>query len=214
MAPCTACKLHAGRTQTVFGVGDPDAGVVFVGEAPGRDEDRLGEPFVGRAGQLLDRMFAAIGMTRTDPDPGRALYITNVLPWRPPSNRTPDAGEIAMMLPFLERHIALADPQIVRNRLKVIAAVTNARAWLDLKEQHADMDAWLWQFVHGEPVCNSWTTPDEVPANTPASDAMSKALKKAGFKFVGTTICYAFMQATGMVNDHTTDCFRWAELAC
>ena len=107
----------------------------------------------------------------------------------------------------------LADPGIVRNRLKVNAAVTNARAWLDLREKEEDVSAWLWQFVGGEPVQNSWEDLTQVPVNTPQSDAMSKALKDAGFKFVGTTICYAFMQATGMVNDHTTDCFRWAELA-
>ena len=107
----------------------------------------------------------------------------------------------------------LVNPGIVRNRLKVNAAVTNARAWLDLREREGDMAAWLWQFVDGEPVQNSWRDHAEVPVNTPQSDAMSKALKDAGFKFVGSTICYAFMQATGMVNDHTTDCFRWAELA-
>ena len=107
----------------------------------------------------------------------------------------------------------LADPGIVRNRLKVNAAVTNARAWLDLREREGDVSAWLWQFVGGKPVQNSWEDLTQVPVNTPQSDAMSKALKDAGFKFVGTTICYAFMQATGMVNDHTTDCFRWAELA-
>ena len=107
----------------------------------------------------------------------------------------------------------LANPGIVRNRLKVNAAVTNARAWLKLREREGDMTAWLWQFVDGEPVQNSWKDHAEVPVNTPQSDAMSKALKDAGFKFVGSTICYAFMQATGMVNDHTTDCFRWAELA-
>ena len=102
---------------------------------------------------------------------------------------------------------------IARNRLKVNAAVTNARAWADLREREGDMAAWLWQFVDGEPVQNSWRDHADVPVNTPQSDALSKALKNAGFKFVGSTICYAFMQATGMVNDHTTDCFRWAELA-
>lgn len=123
-----------------------------------------------------------------------------------------NAGKIAR---YSDRRIEklLANPGIVRNRLKVNAAVTNARAWLDLKERHGDMDAWLWQFVDGEPIQNSWKEQAGVPANTPRSDAMSKALGNAGFKFVGTTICYAFMQATGMVNDHTTDCFRWAELS-
>jgi len=84
-----------------------------VGEAPGRDEDIEGLPFVGRAGQLLDRMLAAIGLSRTAPDPAAAIYVTNVLPWRPLENRTPDAPEIALFLPWLQRHIALADPDIL-----------------------------------------------------------------------------------------------------
>jgi DNA-3-methyladenine glycosylase I len=123
-----------------------------------------------------------------------------------------DAEKIAR---YSDRRVEklLVNPGIVRNRLKVNAAVTNARAWLDLREREGDMAAWLWQFVDGEPVINNWREHAEVPVNTPQSDAMSKALKDAGFKFVGSTICYAFMQATGMVNDHTTDCFRWAELA-
>ena len=123
-----------------------------------------------------------------------------------------DAEKIAR---YSDRRVEklLVNPGIVRNRLKVNAAVTNARAWLDLREREGDMAAWLWQFVDGEPVINNWREHAEVPVNTPQSDAMSKALKNAGFKFVGSTICYAFMQATGMVNDHTTDCFRWAELA-
>jgi DNA-3-methyladenine glycosylase I len=123
-----------------------------------------------------------------------------------------DAEKIAR---YSDRRVEklLVNPGIVRNRLKVNAAVTNARAWLDLREREGDMAAWLWQFVDGEPVQNSWRDHADVPVNTPQSDALSKALKNAGFKFVGSTICYAFMQATGMVNDHTTDCFRWAELA-
>lgn len=107
------CPLKPGARSTVFADGLPAARVMIVGEAPGRDEDREGRPFVGRAGQLLDRMYAAIGLSRTAPAPESAFYITNVLPWRPPQNRTPDAAEIAMCLPFLERHIALADPEIV-----------------------------------------------------------------------------------------------------
>ena len=86
---------------------------MIVGEAPGREEDRAGKPFVGRAGQLLDRMLEAINMGRAHENSARAVYITNVLPWRPPSNRTPEKDEIAMMLPFLERHVALIDPDIV-----------------------------------------------------------------------------------------------------
>lgn len=102
----------------------------------------------------------------------------------------------------------LQDPGIVRNRLKVEAAVNNARACLALQREHGSLADFLWQFVDGRPTINHWKTMKEVPAKTPASDAMSKALQKQGFKFVGSTICYAFMQAVGMVNDHTVDCFR------
>ncbi|SFR97902.1 uracil-DNA glycosylase [Yoonia litorea] len=107
------CELKRGARSFVFCDGDAAARVMIVGEAPGREEDRAGRPFVGRAGQLLDKMFDAIGIGRTKSEAAQGLYITNVLPWRPPSNRTPDAAEIAMMLPFLERHITLADPDIV-----------------------------------------------------------------------------------------------------
>jgi len=100
----------------------------------------------------------------------------------------------------------LKDPGIVRNRLKVESTIINARQYLELKEQEGRFSDFLWQFVDGEPVANTWKAVEEVPANTAQSDAMSKALKAHGFKFVGTTICYAFMQAVGMVNDHTIDC--------
>jgi DNA-3-methyladenine glycosylase I len=103
----------------------------------------------------------------------------------------------------------LADPGIVRNRAKVTAAVGNARAWLALD----DPAAFLWSFVDGVPVQNHWTRLDELPASTAASDAMSKALKRAGFRFVGPTICYALMQSCGLVNDHLVGCFRHAECA-
>ena len=103
----------------------------------------------------------------------------------------------------------LADPGIVRNRAKVGAAIGNARAWLELD----DPVAFLWDFVGGVPIQNHWTGMGEVPATTAASDAMSKALKKAGFRFVGPTICYALMQSCGLVNDHVTSCFRHSECA-
>jgi DNA-3-methyladenine glycosylase I len=106
----------------------------------------------------------------------------------------------------------LGDPGIVRNRLKVEATIGNARAYLALKESEGRFSDFLWQFVDGTPATNTWKTISEIPASTPESDAMSKALKHAGFKFVGSTICYAFMQAVGMVNDHTTDCFRYREI--
>jgi uracil-DNA glycosylase family 4 len=107
------CELKRGAKNTVFGDGNATARVMIVGEAPGRDEDIEGRPFVGRAGQLLDRMLEAIGLSRTSPDAQNAVYITNVSPWRPPSNRTPDAAEIAMLLPFVQRHIELADPDVI-----------------------------------------------------------------------------------------------------
>jgi DNA-3-methyladenine glycosylase I len=102
----------------------------------------------------------------------------------------------------------LADPGIVRNRLKIEAAVTNARLYLKIMEEQGSFSGFLWQFVDGKPKVNRWKTFAEVPTSTPQSDAMSKALKQRGFKFVGSTICYAFMQAVGMVNDHLTTCFR------
>ncbi|MBR0567989.1 DNA-3-methyladenine glycosylase I [Azoarcus sp. L1K30] len=104
----------------------------------------------------------------------------------------------------------LADPGIIRNRAKVDAAIANARAWLALQADGIDPAVWLWSFVGGKPQCNAFASLAEVPASTAASVAMSKALRARGFKFVGPTICYAFMQAVGMVNDHTTDCCRYA----
>ena len=106
----------------------------------------------------------------------------------------------------------MANPAIVRNRLKISAAIANARAFLEIQSQHGSFDAYIWQFVGGRPTQNSWQSLGEVPATTPVSDAMSKALHKAGFRFVGSTICYSFMQAVGLVNDHVTTCFRWAEV--
>ena len=107
----------------------------------------------------------------------------------------------------------LGDPGIVRNRLKIEGAVKNAKAYLKILEEVGGFDAFLWQFVEGKPITSMRKSIKEVPASTPESDAMSKALKKRGFTFVGSTICYAFMQAVGMVNDHTTDCFRYKECA-
>jgi DNA-3-methyladenine glycosylase I len=106
----------------------------------------------------------------------------------------------------------LADPGIVRNRLKVNASIQNARACLKVQEEFGSIDAYLWQFVGGKPIHNGWTALSQIPAQTPESVAMSKDLRKRGFNFVGPTICYAFIQAVGMVNDHTVDCFRYGEL--
>ncbi|WP_031431676.1 DNA-3-methyladenine glycosylase I [Methylomicrobium agile] len=106
----------------------------------------------------------------------------------------------------------LQNPGIIRNRLKVEAAVANAQAFLQVREAFGSFDAYLWRFVNGEPVNHYWKRHDELPASTLISEIMSRDLKKRGFKFVGRTICYAHMQATGMVNDHTVDCFRHAEI--
>ncbi len=106
----------------------------------------------------------------------------------------------------------LQNPGIVRNRLKVASAVTNAQAFLSVQAEFGSFDRYIWGFVGGETIHNAWKSLSEIPANTPQSDAMSKDLKQRGLKFVGTTICYAFMQAVGMVNDHTIDCYRYQEL--
>lgn len=106
----------------------------------------------------------------------------------------------------------LADPGIVRNRLKVRGAVTNARLFLDIQEQHGSFTDYIWGFVDGQPVQNRWTAMDQVPATTPASDALAGDLQRRGFKFTGSTIMYAHMQATGLVNDHLAGCFRHAEV--
>jgi len=106
----------------------------------------------------------------------------------------------------------LANPGIVRNRLKIQAAIQNARSFLEIQDQYGSFDTYIWQFVDGKPVQNSWKSLQEIPATTKESDAMSKELKKQGFTFVGSTICYAFMQAVGMVNDHIVNCFRWQEV--
>jgi DNA-3-methyladenine glycosylase I len=105
----------------------------------------------------------------------------------------------------------LTDSGIIRNRLKINAAIINATAFLQVQKEFGSFDDYIWRFVNGKPIRNSWKKITEIPSSTPESDAMSKDLKKRGFKFVGTTICYAFMQAVGMVNDHVVDCFRYKD---
>jgi len=107
----------------------------------------------------------------------------------------------------------LADAGIVRNRLKIAAAIQNAKASLAVQKEYGSFDAYIWQFVGGQPKKNAWKTLKAIPARTPASEAMSKDLIRRGFRFVGPTICYAFMQATGMINDHTVDCFRYDQVS-
>ncbi len=115
---------------------------------------------------------------------------------------------------FDEKKIAalLQDPGIIRNRLKVRAAVSNAHCFLEIQKEFGSFDAYVWGFVDGRPRSNSWRKTEQVPATTPQSDALSKDLVKRGFKFMGSTIVYAHMQATGMVNDHIVDCFRYSQL--
>ncbi len=106
----------------------------------------------------------------------------------------------------------LLDTGIVRNRLKIAAAITNAKAFLEIQKEFGGFDKYIWSFVNGKTIQNRWKSLKNIPVSTKESEAMSKDLKKRGFKFVGPTICYAFMQATGMVNDHVVDCFRYREL--
>jgi DNA-3-methyladenine glycosylase I len=122
-----------------------------------------------------------------------------------------DGFDPAKVAAYTEDDVArlLADPGIVRNRLKVRAAIGNARAFLEVQREFGLFDRYLWQFVGGQPIKNASRSLSEIPAKTTESDALSKDLLKRGFKFVGSTICYAFMQAVGMVNDHTVDCFRY-----
>jgi len=113
LADFAHCDLRRGARNCVFSDGNPNAHLMIIGEGPGAEEDKLGKPFVGRAGQLLDQMFAAIGLTRASPDPAASIYITNTVPWRPPGNREPTPEELAILRPFLLRHIELAAPQVL-----------------------------------------------------------------------------------------------------
>jgi len=116
---------------------------------------------------------------------------------------------------YAERKVTqlLADPGIIRNRLKIAAAIQNAKSYLAVQKEFGSFDTYIWRFVGGRPKTNAWRFMKQVPARTPESDALSKDLQRRGFKFVGSTICYAFMQAVGMVNDHFAGCFRYAEIA-
>jgi DNA-3-methyladenine glycosylase I len=122
-----------------------------------------------------------------------------------------DPGRVARLT---QKHLAAAcvNPAIIRNRLKIEATVRNARAFLDVQERHGSFDAFIWSFTDGEIIHNRWTTLAQLPASTPLSDSVSRSLKQAGFSFVGSTICYAFLQAGGIVNDHLVPCFRHREL--
>jgi len=142
------------------------------------------------------------------------LSWNTILRKRETYRRAFDGFDVERIVRYTNSDVArlLGDPGIVRNRLKVASAIRNARAVLDLRMEFASLDSYLWSFVDGIPVQNAWKSMADLPAKTARSDAMSKDLKKRGFNFVGSTICYAFMQAVGMVNDHTTDCFRYREV--
>lgn len=142
------------------------------------------------------------------------LSWLTILKKRENYRRAFDGYEVAKIARYNDRKIAslLADEGIVRNRLKVASVVINAKAFLEVQKEFGSFDKYVWQFVGGKPLINRWSTMSELPAKTRESDAMSKDLLKRGFKFVGSTICYAHMQATGLVNDHTTDCWRWKKV--
>lgn len=126
-----------------------------------------------------------------------------------------DNFDVKKVAKYTEKRIEklLLNPGIIRNKLKVRASVTNAIAFTEVQKEFGSFDKYIWQFVNNKPIVNKWKTMSELPATSKESDALSKDLKKRGFKFVGSTIIYAHMQSIGMVNDHTTDCFRYKELA-
>ncbi len=142
------------------------------------------------------------------------LSWSTILKKRPAYRKAFDRFDPRKIVLYDDAKIAalMSNEGIVRNRLKLRAAVRNAEAFLAVRKEFGSFDKYVWQFVGGQPLRNGWRRLEEVPARTPQSDAMSKDLAKRGFTFAGTTICYAFMQATGMVNDHLLDCFRYREL--
>ncbi|SIN95667.1 DNA-3-methyladenine glycosylase I [Singulisphaera sp. GP187] len=142
------------------------------------------------------------------------LSWDTILKKRPSYRAAFDGFDPALVARYEAKKIdaLLADPGIIRNRLKVNSAIKNARAFQEIQQEFASFDAYIWGFVGGAPVTNAWRARDEVPARSELSDALSKALKRRGFTFVGSTICYALMQATGLVNDHLVDCFRHTQV--
>ncbi len=143
------------------------------------------------------------------------LSWSTILNKRENYRRAFDGFDARKIIRYNDRKVAalLADPGIVRNRLKIAATLGNARAYLAVRKEFGSFDRYLWGFVGGQPIVNRRRSPTDVPARTPESDALSKDLLKRGFKFVGSTICYAFMQASGMVNDHLVSCPRHADCA-
>lgn len=142
------------------------------------------------------------------------LSWLTVLRKRPRYRQAFDNFEPSLVADYRPEKVAelVSDPGLIRNRRKIEAAVQNAQAFLAIQKQYGSFDAFIWQFTYGRTCYNAWRAITEIPSQTPESQAMSAALKSCGFKFVGPTICYAHMQATGMVNDHTVDCFRYTQL--
>ena len=142
------------------------------------------------------------------------LSWSTILRKRPAYRRAFDGFDPRKVARYTPAHVRrlLANPGLVRNRAKMRAAVDNARAFLAVQREHGSFRTFLWRFVNGRPRANSWRTSQQVPAQDETSRALSLALRAHGFRFVGPTICYAFMQATGLVNDHTATCFRWREV--
>ncbi len=142
------------------------------------------------------------------------LSWDTVLRKRPRYRRVFDGFDLEKVARYDKKKIRelLRDEGIIRNKMKIESAISNARAFLKVQEEFGSFDAYIWRFVAGRPKQNAWKTHKQVPAKTPQSDALSKDLQKRGFRFVGSTICYALMQATGMVNDHVVSCFRYKDL--
>jgi len=142
------------------------------------------------------------------------LSWDTVLKKRPRYREVFDGFEVEKVARYDKKKVRelLKDAGIIRNKLKIAATISNAQAFLKVQKEFGSFDKYIWQFVGGKPKQNAWRTHKRLPAKTSESDAMSKDLQKRGFRFVGSTICYAFMQATGMVNDHLVDCFRHEEL--
>jgi DNA-3-methyladenine glycosylase I len=137
-----------------------------------------------------------------------------VLQKRENFERALDEFNIAKIARYSDKKLErlVIDEGIIRNRQKLVATIANAKAVLEIQKEFGSLDNYLWQFVDGRPTLNAWTDGSHIPAKSPVAETMSKELKKRGFKFVGPTICYSFMQAAGLVNDHLTDCFRYQEL--
>jgi len=142
------------------------------------------------------------------------LSWSTVLHKRPNYQLAFDGFEPLKIAQYDEQKVSelLANPGIIRNRLKINSAIQNAQAFLSIQHEFGSFNTYIWQFVGGNPTLNAWTTGNMIPAETEVSQKLSKDLLKRGFHFVGPTICYAFMQAVGLVNDHTTDCFRYKEI--